>query len=57
LVHLGKLGVGTGEADLESFSFTEPAVRLGFGDAGDEVVADLDQTGSGGRVWAQGWAA
>jgi len=34
LVHLGELGAGAGEADFESF---------GFGDAVDEVVADLDQ--------------
>ena len=30
---------------------------LGLSDAGDEVVADLDQTGPGGRVWTQQRAA
>ena len=44
-VDLGKFVVGSGEADLESFDFAEPAFAFGFGDAGGEVVADLDQTG------------
>jgi hypothetical protein len=57
LVHLGELGAGAGEADFQSFGFTEPAVGLGLGDAGDEVVADLDQAGSGGGVGPQEWAA
>ena len=57
LVHLGELGAGAGEADFQSFGFTEPAVGLGLGDAGDEVVADLDQAGPGGGVWPQEWAA
>jgi hypothetical protein len=52
LVHLGELGAGAGEADLEAFGFAEPAVGLGLGDAGDEVVADLDRAGPGGWVWA-----
>jgi hypothetical protein len=57
LVHLGEFGAGSGEADSESFGFTEPAVGLGLGDAGDEVVADLDQAGSSGWVWPQQRAA
>jgi hypothetical protein len=57
LVHLGELGAGAGEADFQSFGFTEPAVGLGFGDAGDEVVADLFEAGSGGGVGAQERAA
>ena len=57
LVHLGELGAGAGEADFQSFGFTEPAVGLGLGDAGDEVVADLDQARPGGGVWPQEWAA
>ncbi|MDT3446276.1 MULTISPECIES: hypothetical protein [unclassified Pseudofrankia] len=51
LVYLGKLGLGAGEADLESFGFAEPVVGFGFGDAGDEVVADVEKTVAGGRVW------
>ena len=41
LLHLGEFGVGAGEADLEAFGLAVPAVGFGFGDAGDEVVADL----------------
>jgi hypothetical protein len=52
LVHLGELGFGAGEADFEAFGFTEPAVGFGFGDAGDEVLADLGQPGPGGGVGA-----
>ena len=44
-------GAGAGEADFQSFGFAEPAAGLGFGDAGDEVVADLDQAGPGSWVW------
>jgi hypothetical protein len=40
-VDLGEFVLGAGEADLESFGFAEPAFAVGFGDAGDEVVADL----------------
>jgi hypothetical protein len=57
LVHLCELGLGAGEADLQAFGLAEPALGFGFGDAGDEVVADLDQAGSGGGVWAQQRAA
>src|SRR5579859_7296367 len=53
LVHLGEFGAGAGEADLQSFGLSEPAAGLGFGDAGDEVVADLDQAVPGGWVWPQ----
>ena len=57
LVHVGELGAGAGEADFQSFGFTEPAVGLGLGDAGEQVVADLDQAGPGGGVGPQEWAA
>jgi hypothetical protein len=42
-VGLGEFVVGGGEADLESFGFAGPAFAFGFGDAGQEVVADLFQ--------------
>ena len=42
-VDLGELLVGAGQADLESFDFAVPAFAFGFGDAGGEVVADLDE--------------
>ena len=48
---------GAGEADFQSFGLSEPAAGLGFGDAGDEVVADLDQAVPGGWVWPQERAA
>ena len=51
------LALGAGEADLESFDLAEPALGFGFGDAGDEVVADLVQAGPGGGVGAQQRAA
>jgi hypothetical protein len=57
LVHLGEFGAGAGEADLQSFGLSEPAAGLGFGDAGDEVVADLDQAVPGSWVWPQERAA
>ena len=40
-VGLGEFLFGTGEADLESFGFAGPAFTFGFGDAGQEIVADL----------------
>jgi len=52
-VGLGKLVVGGGEADLESFGFSGPAFAFGFGDAGEEVVADLFQSVALGGVDAE----
>ena len=57
LVHLGEFGPGAGEADLEAFGFAEPAVGFGFGDAVDEVVADLFEAGSGCGIGPQQRAA
>ncbi len=51
-VELGELGAGGGEADFESFDFTEPSLAAGFGDAADEVVADLGEAAALGRVGA-----
>ena len=42
-VGLGDLVVGGVEADAEPFGLAGPALALGLGDAGDEVVADLLQ--------------
>jgi hypothetical protein len=42
-VGLGELLRGSGEADAEPFGFAEPAFVFCFGDAGGEVVTDLDQ--------------
>ena len=41
-VELCELVLGAGEADLESFDLAEPALSLGFSDAGDQVVANLE---------------
>src|SRR5664279_1094822 len=43
LVHLGQLVAGAGEADLQALGFAEPTVGFGFGDAGQEVVANLGE--------------
>lgn len=62
-VELGEFVAGCGEADVESVEFTEPAFMVGFGDAVEEVVMDLDQPGpvsgvgrrSGQRMHACSW--
>jgi hypothetical protein len=56
-VHLGEFGARAGEADLEALGLAVPVVGFGFGDAGDEIVADLFQPGAGGRIRAQQRAA
>ena len=43
LVELGEFLAGAVEADLEPVDLAEPALLAGFGDAGVQVVADLDQ--------------
>src|SRR5207244_7593777 len=40
-VDLGEFVLGAGEADFESLDFAGPAFALGFGDAVEEVAADL----------------
>ncbi|MET9971730.1 hypothetical protein ABZZ80_39000 [Streptomyces sp. NPDC006356] len=42
-IELAKLLLGASQADLETFDLAEPAFRLGFVDAGEEVVADVDE--------------
>ena len=42
-VGLGELAVGGGEADLESFCFAGPAFAFCFGDASQEVVANVGE--------------
>jgi hypothetical protein len=49
-VGLGELVVGGGEADLESLGFSGPALALGLGDAGQEVVADFFEPAALGGV-------
>jgi len=43
LVELGEFAVRRGDADFKSFGFTVPALAFGFGDAGEQVVADAGQ--------------
>ena len=50
MVYLGEFVFGAGEADFESFEFAEPGFVFGLGDAGLQVVADLGQSWSLGRV-------
>jgi hypothetical protein len=57
IVDLGEFLLGSGEADLEPFDFTEPAFALGFGDAGQQVVTDLEQARALGRVRTEQGAA
>src|SRR6478609_4903944 len=57
LLHLGEVGAGAGEADLEALGLAVPAVGFGFGDAGDEVVADLFEARPGGGIGSQQRAA
>jgi len=52
-VHLSDFRGRCGEADLESFDFTEPAFMLCLEDAVAQVVADIDQAGPLCRVWPQ----
>jgi hypothetical protein len=40
---VGEFLAGAVEADLEAVDLAEPAVLPGFGDPGDEVVADFDE--------------
>jgi len=52
LVELGELASGGGEADLQALDLTEPSVAAGFGDAAEEVVADLGEPAALVRVGA-----
>ena len=53
----GKLAVGGGEADLESFGFAGPLLAFCFGDAGQKVVTDFFQPPALGGVDSQEGAA
>ncbi len=50
LIELEELLLGASQADLETFDLAEPAFRLGFGDSGDQIVADLGKPCPLGRV-------
>ena len=51
-VELGELAARGGEADLQALDLTEPSLAAGFGDAADEVVADLGEAATLVRVGA-----
>jgi hypothetical protein len=53
LVDLAEFLLGACEVNLESFNLTEPAFTFGFGDAGHQVVADLDNPVAHGRIGAE----
>jgi hypothetical protein len=57
LVELVEFLAGSGEADLESVDFAQPAFASGFVDAGEQVVADLLDAVAAGGLWPQEWAA
>jgi hypothetical protein len=44
LVELVEFLPGAVEADLQAVEFAVPAFSTGFGDPGEQVVADLDQS-------------
>ena len=50
LVELGEFLIGSGEADLESLGFAEPALAPGLVDAGEQVAADLGDAVTLGRI-------
>jgi hypothetical protein len=50
LLDLVHLLTSSREADLEAVYLTEPALLSGFGDSGDQIVANLDQPRALGRV-------
>ncbi|UQA90670.1 helix-turn-helix domain-containing protein [Streptomyces halobius] len=54
LVELGEFLHGAGEADLEPFDFAEPLLSFGFGDAVEQVVADLSDAVTLVRIGPQG---
>jgi hypothetical protein len=53
LIELCELVLGVREAGAQVLGLAEPAVLLGLGNAGGQVVADLGQAGSPGQVRAQ----
>ena len=57
LVELVELLAGSGKADLETVSFAEPSLVPGFGDAGNQVVANLDEAATLGQIRPQQRAA
>jgi hypothetical protein len=54
---LGEFLAGAVEGDLQAVDFAEPVVSAGFGDPGDEVVSDLDETRALGGVGSEWWAS
>jgi hypothetical protein len=53
LVELGEFLFGAGEADFEAFDLAEPALSFCLGDAGQQVVADLNDPASLGGIGPQ----
>ncbi|AXG80737.1 hypothetical protein DVK44_27065 [Streptomyces paludis] len=49
-VKLGEFLLSSGEADLEPLDLAEPAFAFGLGDAGDQVVTDVDEPCLLGRI-------
>ncbi|NJP98791.1 hypothetical protein HCN51_56830 [Nonomuraea sp. FMUSA5-5] len=53
VVEVGELGLGSGQADVQAFGLTQPTLALGFGDARQEIAADLLKPWSLGGVNAE----
>jgi hypothetical protein len=49
-IRLTQLVLGASETDLKALDLAESALSLSFGDPVDQVVADLDQSVSLGRL-------
>ncbi|MFD9258901.1 hypothetical protein [Streptomyces sp. NPDC059538] len=45
-IELGQLALGAGKAHVKSVDLAEPSFSFSLRDAGDQVVANLDETGS-----------
>ena len=55
--HGGEFLVGGGQACVKPFDLAEPALLVGFGQAGGEVIDDLGETARLGRIGAKHGAA
>ncbi|AQW56511.1 hypothetical protein SHXM_09974 [Streptomyces hygroscopicus] len=52
-IELAELLLSASQTDLETLDLAEPAFRLGFGDSGDQVVADIGKPCPLGRGRSQ----
>jgi hypothetical protein len=55
-LHSFELLIGSGQSGFQARDFAQPALAVGLGDAGGEVVTDLVQAGHLDRIRSQEWA-